>query len=280
LATTTEDKPMKRDDTTHVYISPKSPPYVREVLTEALTQAGAHITEVPAAYMDELLMDSLSNKESVEQPSTDESLREIIPLHKHPTLKLAHELIGDLVPHLESMCSSAFIAGGCPRDLYTGLVCKDIDIFTSAINDQNIIGLTIIATQFAQKHNLNIAISEKYDFIGGGILTIKIADCIDLCLTKEAWRTPHELISLFDMVASQAWLQRVEDGFSLHYTELFRVLDSKKVLGYYPHLQGSDNDHVQRIAKKYPDYLLLALDVPSKPEPTQGNQEFFDDIPF
>jgi hypothetical protein len=180
---------MKRDDTTHAYISPKAPPYVREVLTEALTQAGAHITEVPAAYMDELLMDSLSNKESVEQPSTDESLREIIPLHKHPTLKLAHELIGDLVPHLESMCSSAFIAGGCPRDLYTGLVCKDIDIFTSAISEQNIIGLTIIATQFAQKHNLSIAISEKYDFIGGGILTIKIADCIDLCLTKEVWRS-------------------------------------------------------------------------------------------
>jgi hypothetical protein len=61
----------KKDDTTNVYISPNAPPYVREALTEALTQAGAHITEVPGAYMQELVMDSLLKKETGTQESAE-----------------------------------------------------------------------------------------------------------------------------------------------------------------------------------------------------------------
>jgi hypothetical protein len=61
----------KKDDTTNVYISPNAPPYVREALTEALTQAGAHITEVPSAYMEELVMDSLLDKKTGTEESEE-----------------------------------------------------------------------------------------------------------------------------------------------------------------------------------------------------------------
>ena len=102
---------------------------------------------------------------------------------------------------------------------------------------------------------------------------------LDICILHENF-TAESLVSTFDMVSSQAWLEPVKDGFEVKATDLFYQLNDKKVLGLYENVTGSAG-HIERIKEKFPGWLSLSLVQPAFPVPFDPpvNDEF-SEIPF
>ena len=184
-----------------------------------------------------------------------------ITLKKHPELKLAHKLL--------QVFPDAIIAGGAARDLINGKSFKDVDFFIPAPSPFDLARISISIGRFAadlkKKETL---LEDSYDIATGGPIRISIEN-LDICILHESF-TAEKLVSTFDMVSSQAWLEPLKDGFEAAATELFYELNKKKVLGLYEDLSGSAG-HIERVKEKYPDYLPLSL---KQPEPD------FIDCPF
>ncbi len=95
---------------------------------------------------------------------------------------------------------------------------------------------------------------------------------LDICILHEDFNA-KSLVSTFDMVSSQAWLEPVKDGFEVKATDLFYELGKKKVLGFFENISRG-SDHIARIAEKYPEWLPLNL---AHPPPVNDG---FDSVPF
>ena len=185
-----------------------------------------------------------------------------ITLKKHPELKLAHKLL-QLFP-------DAIIAGGVARDLINGKSFKDVDFFIPAPSSFDLARISISIGRFADElKKEETLLKDSYGIATCGPVRISIEN-LDICILHENFTTAESLVSTFDMVSSQAWLEPVKDGFEAAATELFYELNKKKVLGLYEDVSGSAG-HIERIKEKYPDYLPLSL---KQPEPD------FCDIPF
>ena len=139
----------------------------------------------------------------------------------------------------------AIIAGGVARDLINGKEFKDVDVFIAARS------------------------------------TVELAKIsFDICILKKHFNNAECLVSTFDMVSSQAWLEPTKDGFEVKATDLFHHFNKKKILGFYANVSRG-SDHISRIREKYPDYLPLSLVQPANPVPfDRPVDDGFDDIPF
>ena len=183
-----------------------------------------------------------------------------ITLKKHPELKLANELL--------KIFPKAIIAGGAARDLINGKGFKSVDIFIFARTD---VELAKISFEIA-----NLVIDEKPSFdenyyMANSLIRIGIAN-LDICLHTVKFGNAEELVSTFDMVLSQAWLEPTKEGFEVKATDLFHHFNKKKILGFYENVSRG-SDHISRIREKYPDYWALSL-----VQPAPNND--FDDLPF
>jgi hypothetical protein len=197
-----------------------------------------------------------------------------ILLKEYPALTTAHKLLKEL--------DSSVIAGGLPRDLLTGKEYTDIDIFVPVLSKPHLVELTIKATRFASEHNLTIDVADYYAY-GLDVVRVRLGENIDLCFmsgdtSKRAEKeAPTNLFSHFDFVCCQAWMERTEDGFIAHATELFKNLNERKVLGFYPHKGELDSNHAIKVLAKYSDYLLVELARPQQAFKVSSNSE---DLPF
>jgi len=188
----------------------------------------------------------------------------------YPQLAMAHQLLKEF--------DGAIIAGGLPRDLLTGREYGDIDLFVPIHSEhQHLVEQTLKAAKFAYYRNLSIE-PKTYYFLGNApVIRLRIGDNIDVCFVPghaSEWsdkKPPMALFNEFDFVCCQAWLERTEDGFIAHSTELFKTLNDPKILGFYPNRGYLKSDHAEKILAKYPDYLMLKL--------TSPDQDY-DDIPF
>ncbi len=183
-----------------------------------------------------------------------------ITLKKHPELKPANELL--------KIFPKAIIAGGVARDLINGKGFKSVDIFIFARTD---VELAKISFEIA-----NLVIDEKPSFdenyyMANSLIRIGIAN-LDICLHTVKFGNAEELVSTFDMILSQAWLEPTNDGFEVKATDLFHHFNKRKILGFYANVSRG-SDHISRIREKYPDYLPLSL-----VQPATGDG--FDDMPF
>jgi len=185
-----------------------------------------------------------------------------ITLKKHPELKLANELL--------QVFPGAIIAGGVARDLINGKEFKDVDIFVPSPTAIELARISIRIGRFAVEYKKEDLVLDDAYYMAGRPIRVKIEN-LDICILNEYF-TAESLVSTFDMVSSQAWLEPVKDGFEVKATDLFYQLNDKKVLGLYANV-SSGSDHISRIREKYPDYLPLSL-----VQPATGDG--FDDIPF
>jgi hypothetical protein len=209
-------------------------------------------------------------------PYTGKETKMLISIKDYPQFASAHQLLHEF--------DGAIIAGGLPRDLLTGREYGDIDIFVPVLSKPHLVELTIKATKFATKHDLTIEVAGYY--AGGlNVIRVRLGESIDLCFMPENVSTssdkepPTDLFSHFDFVCCQAWMERTEEGFIAHATELFNNLNERKVLGFYPHKGELDSHHAIKVLAKYSDYLLLEL---ARPQQTNNVAKQFndDDIPF
>ena len=194
-----------------------------------------------------------------------------ITLKKHPELKLADELL--------KIFPKAIIAGGVARDLINGKEFKDVDIFIPAptATDLSRISMDIgfFATELQDKPKFLV----NYFYTTKTLVRIGISN-LDICILNDISSDPEKLVSTFDMVSSQAWLEPVKDGFEVKATDLFYELNDKKVLGFYEEVSGGKG-HIERVKEKYPDYLPLSLKyLPLCREVQAPVDDGFDDIPF
>jgi len=178
-----------------------------------------------------------------------------IELKDYPELKIAHDFVNK-VPN-------AVIAGGVARDiLLNGQLSddSDIDIFIGKTNQCEpslLLDVFNICTNLKKKPR----IVESYS--GSNEVRIN-ADNLDIILLEYISDGATELVSRFDMVFSQAWLAPICGGFEVYATNLFHELNQRKILGYYPELCRSPSKHVSHIAERFPNYMLLALSVPTR----------------
>ncbi len=192
-----------------------------------------------------------------------------ITLKKHPELKLANELIKKF--------PKAIIAGGVARDIINGKEFKDVDIFIPAPTAAKLTKISFDLGYFATELNEEPSIDESY-YMANSWVRIGIAN-LDICILNKNF-TAESLVSTFDMVSSQAWLEPVIDGFEVKATGLFYQLNDKKVLGLYENVTGSAG-HIERIKEKYSGWLPLSLVQPAYPVPFDPPvDDGFDDIPF
>jgi hypothetical protein len=190
-----------------------------------------------------------------------------ITLKKHPELKLAHKLL-QLFP-------DAIIAGGVVRDLINGKAFKDVDFFIPAPSSFELAKISISIGRFAAElKKEETLLEDSYEIATGGPIRISIEN-LDICILPNNF-TAESLVSTFDTVSSQAWLEPVKGGFEAKATELFYELNEKKVLGFYEAIAGSCQ-HIERVKEKYPDYLPLSLKQPILKQPVDDG---FDDISF
>ena len=181
-----------------------------------------------------------------------------ITLKKHPELKLANELL--------KLFPKAIIAGGVARDLINGYKFKDVDLFIPAPTAFEVAKIAIRIGRFAAELKKEDLVLDDTYYMAGRPIRINIEN-LDICILSEDF-TANSLVSTFDMVSSQAWLEPVKGGFEVKATDLFHELNEKKVLGFYENVTGSAG-HIGRIKEKYPNYLPLSL-----------VQPVLDDIPF
>jgi|GEM_PF-1995121 len=202
-----------------------------------------------------------------------------ITLKEYPQFATAHELLKELDGAFFKEGDGAVIAGGLPRDLLNGKPYSDIDIFVRIHSEQqNLVEKTLKVAKFAYDRNLTIEPKTYYFFGNNIVIRLRIGDNIDVCFMLcigPAWgnkQPPIHLFDNFDFVCCQAWMERTEDGFIAHGTELFKALNERKMLGHYP-VRGSLNypvrgslnsDHAERILAKYPDYMVLELVDPNQ----------------
>jgi len=190
-----------------------------------------------------------------------------IKLKDYPELNLAHNFV--------SKIHHAVIAGGVARDILLNSKLSDesdIDIFIGESKDSMPERLLDI---FNVCNNLKIEprIVESYSVLSG--VRIKAGD-LDITLLEHVYDVAG-IVSMFDMVSSQAWLVPTNGGFEVCATDLFHELSQRKVLGYYPGLCKSPSNHISHIAEQFPDHMLLALSDPSRGD---VDNDFDDDIPF
>jgi hypothetical protein len=203
-----------------------------------------------------------------------------ITLKEYPQFATAHELLKEL--------DGAVIAGGCPRDLLNGKPYSDIDIFVRIYSDQqDLVEKTLKVAKFAHDRNLTIEPKTYYFFGNSIVIRLRIGDNIDVCFMLcigPAWsnkQPPIHLLDNFDFVCCQAWMERTEEGFIAHSTELFKALNDRKILGFYPDRGDLDSEHAEKILAKYPDYLVLKLVIPKIPKKANDFDCNYDDvIPF
>lgn len=260
----------KKKPPTIVYISPNVPAFLRVRLTEACTYAGGNITEVPAAYMKELVMDSLLDKKTDTEGCTMN-----ITLEKYPQFALAHELLKEF--------EGAVIAGGLTRDLLTGKEYNDndIDIFMPIHSKAYLVELSLKAAKFAHQRNLIIEPLTYFLFEDEIVIRLRIGENIDLCFIegyhnefKDAKQPPKSLFDYFDFVCCQAWMERTEEGFIAHSTELFKTLNDRKILGFYPDRSYLNFNHAVNLLPKYADYLKLELVRPQETIEIESNNDY------
>ena len=187
-----------------------------------------------------------------------------ITLKQHPELKLASKLL-ETIPR-------AIIAGGVARDLINGKEFKDVDVFIPAPSAVEVSKISIEIGSLAAELKETPIIDGNYH-LAKSLVRIGLSN-LDICILNGNFGEVANLVSSFDMVSSQAWLEPVKDGFEVKATELFYELNDKKVLGFYEEVTGS-GVHVERVKEKYPDYLPLSL-AQRQPSIDDG----FDDIPF
>lgn len=166
----------------------------------------------------------------------------------------------------------AWVVGGAPRDILTNKEIKDVDLFICAYSGTTIASAIIKITQTCAELGLT-PIVEAVGAYGGIRIT---AGALDMVVQDMAFA--EGIVKKFDMVSSQAWLEYEDDGFRVYSTDLFKKLDDKKILGYYPQNIKESYDHFERICEKYPDYMPLALllGAAKRIEPQSNN----DDFPF
>ena len=184
-----------------------------------------------------------------------------ITLKEHPGLKLANKLLKKF--------PGAIIAGGVARDLINGKEFKHVDIFIPASTAAKLTKISFDLGCFATELNEEPSIDDNY-FMANSQVRFGIAN-LDICVPNKHFDNAESLVSTFDMVSSQAWLEPTSDGFEVKATELFYELNKKKVLGFYECVAGS-SDHIARVKEKYPDYLPLSL--------AQPQVDFYEDLPF
>ena len=192
-----------------------------------------------------------------------------IILKKHPELKLANELL--------KIFPGAIIAGGVARDLINGKEFKDVDIFIPAVAPVELTRISFDIGCFAAELKEKPTFDENY-YMANSWVRIGIAN-LDICILHEDFNA-KSLVSTFDMVSSQAWLEPVKDGFEVKATDLFYALSKKKVLGFYENISRG-SDHIARIIEKYPEWLPLSLVQPAIPVPFDPPvNDGFAEIPF
>ncbi len=209
----------------------------------------------------------------------------LISLKDYPQFATAHQLVAEF--------NGAVIAGGLPRDLLTGKEYRDVDIFIPTQSTEHLVEMTIQAAKFANENGMNISVA-GYETYGSNIIRIRLEDGlmnigdIDLCFApghscgheRDDTNMPATLLSTFDFVCCQAWMQRTEEGFIAHATPLFHELNERKVLGFYPHKGDLESIHAMKVLAKYNDYLLLELAEPKKPVGFGCDANGNKDIPF
>ena len=197
----------------------------------------------------------------------------LISIKDYPQFALAHQLLHEF--------DGAIIAGGLPRDMLTGKEYGDIDIFMPIQSKPYLVEFALKAAKFAHERNLTIE-PKTYCFFGNEIvIRLRIGENIDLCFIegyptefKDAKQPPRSLFDNFDFVCCQAWMERTEDGFIAHSTELFKNLNDRKILGFYPDRGYLNSNHAMKLLPKYADYLLLELARPRDTVEIDSNNEF------
>jgi hypothetical protein len=185
-----------------------------------------------------------------------------ITLNEYPELKAANELL-KAIP-------SAVIAGGVARDLINGKEFEDVDIFIPALTEVELSEISIEIGCFATELKEKPRMEDVY-VMSKSIYRVRLSN-LDICILYKSVSSTESLISSFDMVSSQAWLEPIEDGFEVKATDLFYELNNKKVLGFYEEVAG-DKRHIERIKGKYPDYLPLSLKQPKSEDYFTGEFE-------
>jgi len=160
-----------------------------------------------------------------------------IDIKKYPELKLAHLFVVKF--------PKAAIAGGVARDLLNKKKFKDVDIFIPASGIKTLATTAIEIYKFCQKNNIEIEVTEEY-FGLNNIVRMKAGN-IDICILDELSIDIDELLNKFDMVASQAWLEVQEDNFIAKASNLFHLLNDRKVLGLYSSRCSGRNYHIESI---------------------------------
>ena len=186
-----------------------------------------------------------------------------ITLKKHPELKLANKLIKKF--------PGAIIAGGVARDLINGKEFKQVDIFIPASTVAKLTKISFDLGCFATELNEESSIHD-INFMANSQACFGIAN-LDICIAHKHFDNAESLVSTFNMVSSQAWLEPTKDGFEVKATDFFHELNNKKILGFYEGV-SLGSDHIVRIIEKYPDYLKLSLVQPA------SSDDGFSDIPF
>ena len=187
-----------------------------------------------------------------------------ITLKKYPELKWAYKLL--------KVFSKAIIAGGVPRDLINGRDYEDVDIFIPAPTFMEQSKISMAIGYLAKELKVEPCFNDYYQ-MPNSIICIEIGN-LDICILSQHFSDEGSLVATFDMVSSQAWLEPVKGGFDVKASDLFHELNDKKVLGFYTRAPD-DGSHVERIKKKYPDYLPLSLT-----QPQSARDNGFDDCPF
>jgi len=182
-----------------------------------------------------------------------------INLEKHPELKLAHGLVCNMDNYV--------IAGGAPRDLINNKPLSDVDVFAGVSCHGDLLERADYVTSYFRENNVDYKMHDGYWSDGDANEAIEIlarisGGNIDVCFIKTSGDsnsteeiTVDGLFKQFDLVSSEAWLEKTDDGFNAHSTDLFKALNEKKVLGYY----SGNTYHLSKIKDKYSDYLPLSL---------------------
>ena len=196
-------------------------------------------------------------------------------LNEHPELKLAHALVSNM--------QNCVIAGGAPRDLINNKPLADVDIFIGVSCHGELLERADYVMTYFKENDVEYKIHDGYWGAADANEPIEImaritGANIDVCFVKTMACanaveeiTAETLFEQFDLVSSEAWLEKTDDGFNAYATELFHELNDRKVLGYY----NSNTFHLAKIKDKYSDYLPLSL---NKQQAEKSKEEV--EIPF
>lgn len=171
----------------------------------------------------------------------------------------------DILAKLRMVDPFAMIAGGAPRDWYFNRSANDLDIYLRLPN-HNTIGLVLnlarevgirnlqalaktTETTYAELPNLKWVFEGEYNGIK-----------VNLMVMEKGVR--EEIIKDFDVAICKAWF----DGESCHYHEEFEFCVKTRVCVVHERYTGRES-HVQRMAKRFPQFMFYKkLDI-GDPEP-------------